>query len=202
MNFFSVFLVSMVSLISMGQSNDWQKMKLKGKPKIVVRTSQSKEYTLKQTDSFSKKGMLTGTVSEYNGNTNRTVYDYSAEGKLIKETVYTNNEITSQIVYTYDNEGNAIKSYLVGGEGEEAWDGNRHEYKYDENGNILEETVLASYIVRLINGEASYVLSQSIFKYTFDKTGNWVKQEKLTKGHFIGKEYSPDTTVIRIITYY
>lgn len=93
-------------------------------------------------------------------------------------------------VTTYNLKGERTDnaSYPVGGSS------GKEEYKYDENGNIIEMT---------LHADDGSILSKETYEYQIDDVGNWTKMVTSLVVFEDGKlRYEPVEVTYRIITYY
>ncbi len=110
----------------------------------------------------------------------------------VKEGTFTEGPRVLRETSTYDAKGRKIDSVAHPVEGSAV--PGKEEYRYDDNGNIVEMT---------LRGDDGSILSKETYKYELDEMGNWKKMTSSVAIYENGKVvYEPIEVTYRTIAYY
>ncbi|MFK8376620.1 hypothetical protein [Capnocytophaga canimorsus] len=184
-----LFLIIGINIASV-QKTDVERMKLKGKPKIVKQVDTDGMYYEYH---FDKKGIITKITYTKEGVTDSKTfkYEYNKKGNPIKEYVYYGNELREYFVNVFDEKGNKINMEQYTSDGNLLSTTN---YKYDKENNVIEiETTstkdLPSEKYRLEYNAQNHVIAIyteqkvepiSTFVYQYDESGNWYQKKEFS----------------------
>lgn len=200
-----LFLIIGINIAS-AQKTDVERMKLKGKPKVVKQVETNGMYCEYH---FDKKGIITKITYTKEGVTDSKTfeYEYDKKGNPVKEYAYYQNELRYYFVNVFDEKGNKINMEEYTSDGKLL---SITDYKYDKQNNIIEiETTFVKDLPttkhRLeynAQNHLSAIYTEqkvepiSTFVYQYDESGNWYQK----------KEFSYDgelkNTTAQIIEYY
>lgn len=182
-----LFLIIGINIAS-AQKTDVERMKLKGKPKIVKQVDTDGMYCEYH---FDKKGIITKITYTKEGVTDSKTfeYEYDKKGNPVKEYAYYQNELRYYFVNVFDEKGNKINMEEYTSDGKLL---SITDYKYDKQNNIIEiETTstkdLPSEKYRLEYNAQNHVIAIyteqsaepiSTFVYKYDTSGNWCQKEQ------------------------
>ncbi|MFJ1410848.1 hypothetical protein [Capnocytophaga canimorsus] len=202
----ALFLIIGIN-VALAQKTDVERMKLKGKPKIVKQIDTNRTHYEYH---FDTKGIVTQIIYTKEGVTNSKTfnkYKYDTKGNPIKEYVYYKQELRSYFVNVFDEKGNKISTEEYTSDGKLL---STTSYKYDKENNVVEiETTFVKDLPttkhRLeynAQNHLSAIYTEqkvepiSTFVYQYDESGNWYQK----------KEFSYDgelrNTTAQIIEYY
>ncbi|MBO0929545.1 hypothetical protein [Fibrella aquatilis] len=198
---FSSNMLCMFFLFSFGhssfaqQKNDWQKMRLGGRPKLII--SSGLDSTVPDPDTstlhFSPKGYLILQTSEYDGDNYRTEYKFAPSGLRSEVVVYKNGKLylRRHVDSNSEQSENNLTEIIT-----QDSNGEQKKIKNDHKGNrLLYETYS-----KLPDGSLKKTYGE-YHSYKFDKYGNWYESKRLIKFQHI-EELKNGGTTIRKITYY
>jgi YD repeat-containing protein len=137
---------------------------------------------------YDDKGNQTYEIRIYFDNNYRTelISEYNTDAKLIKEQIYLNNRLQNSKSFNYDESGYLIEKHLHEGSTRKKWT-----FKYDDKGNVIEETEYKVALISLFNT----ITTTDNYEYKYDKNGNWIKKVYFENG-------IPKSIVERKIDYY
>ena len=111
---------------------------------------------------------------------------------IVKDGNFTEGPRVLRETSTYDPKGKKIDTVAHPVEGTSL--PGKEEYKYDDNGNIVE---------MILRGEDGSILSKETYTYELDEIGNWKKMTSLVAIYENGKlVYEPVEVTYRTISYY